>query len=99
MERQRRNSNDGTGSGVVYGYNMITLTPVADTSALPSRNLGYASIMTCAEDGTIQVELLYQGTGVWVLMPVAAYKDNIWNIIAVGTGGSVDLANVTLQWQ
>jgi hypothetical protein len=94
-----RNANDGTGRGIVFLHTMTTVTAIADTRTITASagNLGYASGMYCSEDGTIEVWCLTQGA--YVIVPIAAFKDNIWNIIGIGTQGSVDLANVTLFWQ
>jgi len=96
---QKRNANDGSGRGVVYMHQMTTATAIADTSTITAGNgnLGYASGMYCAEDGTIEVWCLTQGA--YIIVPITSFKDNIWNIIGIADGGTVDLANVVLFWQ
>jgi len=94
---QKRNANDGTGRGAVFYEILTTATAVPDTSVLPEGGLGWASGFYCAEDGTLEVRALESSTS--RVIPIAAFKDYIGNIKEIGTGGTIDLANVVLFWQ
>ncbi len=93
----KRNANDGSGRGASVLVPLTTATAVPDTEALVVGNKGYATGCFCSAEGTIEIKCIDDPA--LQLIPITAYKDNIWNIEAVGTGGTVDLANVVLFWQ
>jgi hypothetical protein len=91
----KRNANDGTGRGA---SRLLPLTgATTDTSSLVDGNLGYATGMWSTVEGTINVKTIHDPAP--QLIPVTAYKDNIWNIISIEAGGTVAPTDITLFWQ